>query len=131
MLENNKKIDITSLKKARDVFERFRVDMVDDRDKAGAVQAFEFCLELSWKSMMKVLAAKFVDVGTPKDTLRAAEKAYLIPSADIWMKFLKMRNLTSHIYREEYLEEVVANFDKFSVLLEELVDSLENALKND
>ena len=39
----SEQIDITPLKKAASVFERFRVDMMDDRDQAGAVQAFEFC----------------------------------------------------------------------------------------
>lgn len=48
-------IDITSLLKARTVFERFRSDMKDDRDEAGAVQAFEFCYELTWKTLKKEL----------------------------------------------------------------------------
>ncbi|MEI8295347.1 MAG: hypothetical protein WCG04_02345 [Alphaproteobacteria bacterium] len=35
-------INIDSLLKAQKVFESFRKDMVNDRDKAGAIQAFEF-----------------------------------------------------------------------------------------
>ncbi len=36
-------ININRLVKTFGVFERFRTDMVTDRDQAGAVQAFEFC----------------------------------------------------------------------------------------
>ncbi len=46
-------LDVSKLIKAQQVFERFRTDMKDDRDQAGAVQAFEFCYELSWKMMRR------------------------------------------------------------------------------
>ncbi len=83
MMSYSEQIDITPLKKAASVFERFRVDMMDDRDQAGAEQAFEFCFELSWKFLMKILNKKSVNVASPKDTIRAALKNNLIKDADL------------------------------------------------
>lgn len=45
----NDLIKIDKLKKAQAIFDDFRKDMKTDRDKAGAVQAFEFCYELASK----------------------------------------------------------------------------------
>ena len=38
---------VDNLLKAASVFERFRVDREDDRDEAGAIQAFAFCYNAS------------------------------------------------------------------------------------
>jgi hypothetical protein len=49
-------IDVSKLVKTQAVFERFRTDMKNNRDKTGAVKAFEWCYELSWKVMRQHLA---------------------------------------------------------------------------
>jgi replication initiation and membrane attachment protein DnaB len=53
--------DLSKLKKAISIFEDFRQEMKTDRDKAGAIQAFEFCYELSWKSMKRALKNSGID----------------------------------------------------------------------
>lgn len=118
-------IDISSLLKARDVFERFRKDMVDDRDKAGAVQAFEFCYELSWKMMRRVLESRGLDVGSPKDTFRKAVLEKLIDDPEIWFDFQRKRNLTIHTYKPENLDAIVAIFDTFSDEMNKLMACLQ------
>lgn len=42
-----------------------------------------------------------------------------------------MRNLTSHVYLEEYLAQVIEIFDQFSLALNELIKTLDEVLKND
>lgn len=61
-------MDISKLIKAKAIFERFRKDMLDDRDEAGAIQAFEFCFELAWKMMKRFLGERGQETGSPKDT---------------------------------------------------------------
>src|SRR5438067_4588 len=97
-------IDFSKLLKAQAVFERFRNNMKDDQDQAGAVQAFEFCYELTWKIMKRVLAAQGVEATSPKDTFRKAGLAALIDDSEIWFNFLDKRNLTSHTYEQENLD---------------------------
>ena len=70
-------------------------------------------------------------MASPKDTIRAALKNNLIKDADLWMEFLKMRNLTSHVYLEEYLAQVIEIFDQFSLALNESIKTLDEVLKND
>ena len=86
-------IDFTKVRKARDIFERFRQDMQDERDQAGAIQAFEFCYELALKMMKKVLESRGQEVGSPKDTFRKAALEKLIDDPELWFEFQKKRNL--------------------------------------
>jgi nucleotidyltransferase substrate binding protein (TIGR01987 family) len=65
-------IDVDPFLKASDAFERFRQNLISDQDKAGAIQAFEFSYELSWKTMKRILAYKGIDVRSPRDTFREA-----------------------------------------------------------
>lgn len=125
---NQSSIDISKLLKAQAVFERFRRDMKDDRDQAGAVQAFEFCYELAWKMMKRFLTARGQETGSPKDTFRAAALEKLIDDPELWFEFQKKRNLTVHTYEQENLDIIVAIFDTFSDELSVLVERLKEAI---
>lgn len=117
-------IDITNLLKARDIFENFRVDMVTDRDKAGAIQAFEFCYELAWKTMKRILSKRGIEAGSPKSTFRKAALDKLIDDPELWFNFQNKRNLTVHTYEQANMEEVIACFDSFSQELSKFIEQI-------
>ena len=112
------KINIDKLLKAQSVFERFRIDMQDERDEAGAVQAFEFCYELCLKIMKKVLAIQGLETGSPK----ALEK--LIEDPETWFGFLEARNLTLHTYEQENVKKILTYFDSFSSEMKKLISAI-------
>ena len=117
-------MNIAKLVKAQTVFERFRHNMEDDRDQAGAVQAFEFCYELAWKMMKRALMSQGQETGSPKDTFRKAVLEKLIDDPEICFEFQKRRNLTVHTYEQENLDAIVSIFDSFSNELKKLIQSL-------
>jgi len=111
--------------KARDVFEKFRHNLITDQDKAGAIQAFEFCFELAWKTMQKILQAKGVYQSTPKDVMREAAAAGLIGDLKKWFSFVDKRNETVHTYKEEVRDDVLSIFDVFSYELDLFIKKAE------
>ncbi len=119
------KIDFKYLYKAQAVFERFRMHLETDQQKAGAVQAFEFCYELSWKLMKRVLEKQGVEVGSPRSTFRKAFEEGLIDNIDIWFEFLEKRNLSVHTYNEINMDSIVEAFDDFSKELTKLLIKIE------
>jgi nucleotidyltransferase substrate binding protein (TIGR01987 family) len=121
----NEKIDITSLLKAQGQFEKYRKNLNSDQEKSGAVQAFEYCYELSWKMMKRVLGAKGLITGSPKDTFRNAAIEGLITNPEVWFEFQVLRNLTVHTYNEYNLNVVVKSFDQFSKELQDLISNIE------
>jgi nucleotidyltransferase substrate binding protein (TIGR01987 family) len=117
-------IGFTSLVKAKEVFELFRQDMHTDRDRAGAIQSFEFCYELAWKTIKRVLAKRGIEVNSPRDAIRQAALNKLISDPKQWFVFIEKRNLASHTYDQETVKEVIAIFGEFSKALQELISNL-------
>jgi len=126
MSEQHISNSLKSLLKAQSRFELFRKKLVTDQDKAGAIQAFEFCYELAWKTMRKALALRGIEVNSPRETFREASREHFIPNPEPWFEFLKKRNLTVHTYDEENAEEIIRSFDSFSIELAQLIRNLES-----
>lgn len=118
-------IDFSKLLKAQEVFERVRFDMQDERDQMGATQAFEFCYELAWKMMKRVLATQGVDTESTKDIFRKAALAKIIDDPEIWFDFHEKRNLASHTYEQENLNAIVEIFDLFSSELDKVIKRMQ------
>jgi nucleotidyltransferase substrate binding protein (TIGR01987 family) len=74
----------------------------------SVIQRFEFCYELSWKTMKLWLELKEIEALNAKDTLKEALSQKLIEDGNGWSEMHRMRNLTSHAYDEELAKEVDA-----------------------
>lgn len=120
------KIDLSRVIKAKDTFERFRLNLTNEQYKAGAVQAYEFCYELAWKIMKRFLNQRGIEVNSPKETFRQAALEKIIDDPEIWFEFQKKRNLTVHTYEEENLDLIISIFDIFSKELNQLIIKLES-----
>ncbi len=119
---------VEKLKRAQFLFESFRKDLSTEKDKVATVQAFEFCYELSWKTLKKFLESEGLEATTPKEVFRKAAAAHFIEDPERWFEFQKIRNLTTHTYEEETLDEVVGAFDSFSTEFQKLIAMLEARL---
>lgn len=83
---------------------------LNDFERDGLVQRFEFTHELSWK-LMKAYAEYqgFSDIGGSRDATRKAFEMNLITDGQVWMDMIKSRNETSHNYNGEIANDVVTN----------------------
>lgn len=100
--------------------------MCTERDKAGAIQAFEFCYELAWKTMKRALKLRGMETGSPKDTFRKAGLEQIISDPEVWFEFQLKRNLSLHTYEQNNRDEIIASFDKFSCELRDLINNINN-----
>jgi nucleotidyltransferase substrate binding protein (TIGR01987 family) len=69
----------------------------------AAIQRFEFTFELVWKTLQLYLEHEGLESGGPRAVLKRAFVMRLIPDqdeADVWLRMLDDRNLTSHAYDE-------------------------------
>jgi len=82
--------------------------IVNDRDRAGIIQAFEFTFELCWKAFRQLAAAQGIAVVSPRQSLEAALQLKLIDPAEetTWLEMLHDRNMTSHLYQETVAHEI-------------------------
>ena len=116
---------ITPLLKAFKKFEAFRMHTTTEQEKAGAIQAFEYCFELSWKIMKKLLEERGKIANSPKETFRMAGLEGFITDPEIWFNFLKMRNFTLHTYEEYEADKVINCLPTFSSELHVFIRNIE------
>lgn len=83
--------------------------VLSDLEKQGLIQVFEFTHELSWKTLKDLF--KYQGIGTDilgsRDTAREAFKLGLVEDGRVWMAMIESRNLTSHIYDEETVNQII------------------------
>lgn len=116
-------INIEPLLKAFKKFELFRQNLETEQEQAGAIQAFEYCFELSWKMMKRFLEARGKIGNSPREVFRMAGLEGFIKDPELWFNFLKKRNMTVHTYEEKEAQEVISVFSDFS-------QEISNFLKN-
>jgi len=120
-------INIEPLVKAIKKFELFRQNLKTEQEQAGAIQAFEYCFELSWKIMQRLLGVRGKVANSPKEAFRMAALEGFIKDPELWFDFLKKRNLTEYTYEEKEAQEVISVLSDFS---QELQTFLKNIIKD-
>jgi nucleotidyltransferase substrate binding protein (TIGR01987 family) len=79
--------------------EAVRMQQLNELERNGLVQRFEFTLELAWKTMKDFLEHQGFDFKpSPKDTFRQAQQAAYIDYAQALIDGLDIRNVLSHDY---------------------------------
>ena len=92
---------------------------LNDLEKQGFIQAFEYNFELAWNVIKDFYGYQGVsNIQGSRDAFRIAFERGLISEGDIWMDMIKKRQLTVHIYNED-----VANMI-FSAIVEDYADQL-------
>ncbi len=101
--------------------------VVDERDRAGVIQAFEYTYELSWKTVHKFAQFQGEESVGPRGAFEFAFKNNLIPSEDekLFIAMMKDRNLSTHTYREKTAQSLFENIQNNYVrILEGLLGKL-------
>ena len=78
----------------------------DDLDKDGAIQRFEFTIEMFWKALKAILSYQGIECYSPRNCIKEAFKANLIEDDEIILDMLDDRNASSHIYDQHKSQEI-------------------------
>jgi len=85
--------------------EAVNFENLNELERNGLIQRFEFTLDLAWKVLKDFLLEKgFVFKPSPKDTLRMAQQGEYITYAQELIDGLEIRNELSHDYSGEKFE---------------------------
>ncbi len=86
---------------------------LNELEKQGLIQAFEYTYELAWNTIKDYLEAQGeTNLLGSRDVIRLAFKRGLIEDGETWMDMLKSRTLTSHTYNEALAETIAADIAK-------------------
>jgi nucleotidyltransferase substrate binding protein (TIGR01987 family) len=90
----------------------------------AAIQRFEFCFELSWKSIQCAARLEGQDCSSPRTAFSLAWKNGWVSGEAAWLDMLDDRNKTSHTYREAIAREVFNNLVRYLPELRSLSEAL-------
>lgn len=82
---------------------------LNDLEKQGVIQAFEYNYELAWNVIKDFYQYQGVtNIQGSRDAFNLAYERGLIADGEIWMDMIKKRQLTSHTYNQETSEKILA-----------------------
>jgi nucleotidyltransferase substrate binding protein (TIGR01987 family) len=91
----------------------------------SVIQRFVYTFELASKAGKISLEHSGVrDTSSPRAVIRNLGVQGWIPDVERWMKFLEVRNLSTHIYKEEIAKKVFAEGKAFPLEARKLLESL-------
>ena len=90
----------------------------------AAIQRFEFCYELLWKALKKMLLdQENIEVQSPKQVLQHAYALGWIKDEKLWLQMAQDRNLTSHTYQEELALEIYQRIPTYLKAMQSTCDN--------
>ena len=100
---------------------------LSEAEKGGVIQFYEVCFELAWKTMKDYLENEGYEVKSPRGVIKQAFQMGLIEEGELWIAALEDRNLTSHIYDEMLINQIVEKIQGTNfVLLKKLYQFFKN-----
>lgn len=102
-------------------------------EKEGVVQRFEYTLELAWKTIKDYLEASGLVLTsvTPRQVVKDAFAARIVADGQTWIDMLDHRNLLSHTYDpvnfEQAVEAIHARYLAALGQVHDLLDGRRNA----
>ena len=115
---------VENFNKAYSLFEQTRNVYVsnptNDIYKLALTQSFEIVFELGWKVLKDELHLKGIDVFAPRDAIKEAFSANILPNAQVWIDMLSDRNSSTHEYNQEKVDKIVNEIS--STYFEELTN---------
>lgn len=92
-------------------------------EKEGAVQRFEYTLELAWKTLKDYLEESGLVLAavTPRQVIKDAFAAKILVDGQAWIDMIDHRNLLSHTYDPVNFEQAVdAIHDRYLAALRQV-----------
>ena len=78
----------------------------------AAIQRFEFCFELAWKSVQSVARLEGQDCTSPRTAFSLAWGNGWVSTEAAWLDMLDDRNKTTHTYHELTARQVFGNLPR-------------------
>ncbi len=104
---------------------------LNELEKDGVIQRFEFTFELAWKTLQDYFAQKsgYINVKGRRTVIKQAVQDNLIIDGHLWLKMLNSRNELTHVYDETESRQILDDIaNTYLPLLQELEEVIRDEL---
>ena len=92
-------------------------ETVDELDRDGVIQRFEFTFELFWKTIKIILEYEGFYCTGPRSCIKEGARRGFLVDGEILLDMLEDRNKSSHIYDEQTASEIFERIKDCYVLV--------------
>ena len=114
-----------------DRYDEFKRDGLEDVYLDLVVKRFEFTYEMSWKATKRYLEFLGFDPKSPRATFKEGYAQKLLDDDGVWLDMIEQRNISSHIYDESEIREILEKKDIFKDAFLALRSKLKKHLEQD
>jgi nucleotidyltransferase substrate binding protein (TIGR01987 family) len=116
---------LTAFEQALKTFKEALLDNPSELERDGAIQRFEYCFDLAWKTLKRHLEKRgFLDLNSPRSVFTAAFTDGIVENEDTWSTIILRRNASVHTYNQKLAEtlfsELPVYYDAMFLLLQRL-----------
>ena len=133
-MSSNSKRDY-ALKKLTTAFQRLKESAkiaVDDLDRDGVIQRFEFTFELFWKTVKILMEYEGFECAGPRSCIKEGVRRGFLDDGELLLDMLEDRNKTSHIYDESTAKEIFERIKgQYVSLIEKNINNFKNYLSKE
>ena len=116
---------IASLEQALKTLEAALIENPSELERDGAIQRFEYCFDLSWKTLKQYLEnIGLMDLNSPRSVFAAAHAEGLLSDEVIWSTIIQKRNASVHTYNQLLAESLFGELPLYYSAMSELLIKL-------
>src|SRR5882757_9528885 len=98
---------IATFEQALKTFKDALLENPSQLERDGAIQRFEYCFDLAWKTLKRHLEKSgLMDLNSPRSVFSAAYSERLIADEDIWATIILRRNASAHTYNQNLADSL-------------------------
>ncbi len=120
-----------TLKQALDTLEAaLQKPFENDLMRDGAIQRFEYCFELAWKTVKLVIEYEDKEAsGGPRAILAKGATLKILDDEEDWFRMLLERNNSVHTYKAELAIEIASHLEMNLHIMKNLHERILNRYK--
>lgn len=90
----------------------------------AAIQRFEFCFELAWKTVARFAHREGLDTPSPRQAFTAALRLGWLEDEPLWLDIREDRNRASHVYGAQMAAEIFKALPRYLPAMQRLAVAL-------
>ncbi len=116
---------LTAFEQALETFKEAFLENPSELERDGAIQRFEYCFDLAWKTLKRSLEKRgLLDLNSPRSVFSAAFSEGLIDDETIWSTIILRRNASVHTYNQKLAEALFSELPTYYEAMYQLLQML-------
>ncbi len=113
---------LATYEQALTTFKEALLEHPSQLERDGAIQRFEYCFDLSWKTLKRFLEKRgLMNLNSPRSVFAAAFAENVIDDEVAWSNILLKRNSSVHTYNQALAENLFALLPEYYEVMQSLL----------